>query len=465
VWSEGRVPVAWKDGIITALYKGKGSKAECCNYRPITLLSVPGKVFAHVLLARMKPLLHLSRRPQQSGFTSGRSTADAILALRLLAEIHREFGRPLDVAYIDLKAAFDSVDRAALWKALKGIGTSAFILNLVQELYTNTTSRVRVGDEFSPTISTTSGVRQGCVLAPDLFCHAIDWLMSRVNSSGGIGIHVGKSKFDDLDYADDGALLPSDRASTAALLQRFDDEARNLGLHVSWAKTKIQNIGSGGALPALSVGTNTVESVNDFIYLGSKISSDGRSTPEVMRRIALAASAMNQLGRVWKQSHLLLTTKLRLYESCVLSILLYCSETWTLLKADIDRLQAFHMRCLRRILGVRWQDHITNAEVKVRTRSEDIDPRIRYRRLSLFGHVARMPAGVPAHDALQSALGIRCGSIPDPTWKRPRGRPRLTWVEQLKGDLGGLGLREAWDLALNREGWRGFATSRCCSGV
>ena len=88
------------------------------------------------------------------------------------------------------------------------------------------------------------------------------------------------------------------------------------------------------------MGTNTVESVNDFIYLGSKISSDGRSTPEVMRRIALAASAMNQLGRVWKQSHLLLTTKLRLYESCVLSILLYCSETWTLLKADIDHLQA-----------------------------------------------------------------------------------------------------------------------------
>ena len=98
VWSEGRVPAAWKDGIITALYKGKGSKAECCNYRPITLLSVSGKVFAHVLLARMKPLLLSSLRPQQSGFTSGRSTADAILSLRLLVEIPREFGRPLDVA-------------------------------------------------------------------------------------------------------------------------------------------------------------------------------------------------------------------------------------------------------------------------------------------------------------------------------------------------------------------------------
>ena len=123
---------------------------------------------------------------------------------------------------------------------------------------------------------------------------------------------------------------------------------------------------------------------------------------------------MNQLDKVWKQGHLLLTTKLRLYESCVLSILLYFSETWTLLKAATNRLQAFHMRCLRRILGVRWQDHVTNLEVKACSRSEDIALRIKRRRLALFGHVARMPAGVPAHDALQSALGIRCGSIPDP---------------------------------------------------
>ena len=69
-----------------SLYKDKGKKSECCNYRPITLLSVPGKVFAHVLLARIEPLLVSRRRPQQSGFTAGRSTADAILALRLLSE-------------------------------------------------------------------------------------------------------------------------------------------------------------------------------------------------------------------------------------------------------------------------------------------------------------------------------------------------------------------------------------------
>ena len=204
--------------------------------------------------------------------------------------------------------------------------------------------RVHIGEEFSPVISTTSGVRQGCVLAPDLFCRAIDWLMSRVKLGGNLGIHVEQNMFDDLDYADDGTLLPSDRTLMTALLQRFDEKAGHLGLHVSWAKTKIQNVCHGDACPAISVGANAVDSVNEFIYLGSKVTTDGHSEPEVLRRIVLAASAMNQLGRVWRQRNQSLVTKLRLYESCVLSGLLYCAETWTLLKADVNRLQAFHMR-------------------------------------------------------------------------------------------------------------------------
>ena len=113
-------------------------------------------------------------------------------------------------------------------------------------------------------------------------------------------------------------------------------------------------------------------------------------------------------------------------------------EIW--LKADVNRLQAFHMRSLQHILGIRWFDHVTNVEVKDRTRLEDIESRIRRRRLALFGHVARMPLGVPAHDAFWTALGVRCGSAPDPGWKRPRRRPSTSWAEQLRRDLDGTGL-------------------------
>jgi len=80
VWKTGLVPDAeWREGIIVSLYKGKGPRNKCGSYRPIALLSFPGKVFVNVLLARLQALLTARRRPQQSGFTPGRSTIDAIL--------------------------------------------------------------------------------------------------------------------------------------------------------------------------------------------------------------------------------------------------------------------------------------------------------------------------------------------------------------------------------------------------
>jgi len=99
---------------------------------------------------------------------------DVILALRLLAELHRNFNRQLDVAYIDIKSALDSVDRVALWKALRGSGMPPILLQLIRDLHTGTTARVRTSQGMSDVFYTTLGVRQGCILAPAFFCCAID---------------------------------------------------------------------------------------------------------------------------------------------------------------------------------------------------------------------------------------------------------------------------------------------------
>jgi len=104
VWITSRVPAEWRRRIIISLYKEKGPQSECGSYKPITLLSVPRKVFADVLLSRVKPLLIDERRPQQSGFTPGWSTSDAVLALRLLSDLHRDISRSLYDAYVDLKS-------------------------------------------------------------------------------------------------------------------------------------------------------------------------------------------------------------------------------------------------------------------------------------------------------------------------------------------------------------------------
>ena len=88
------------------------------------------------------------------------------------------------------------------------------------------------------------------------------------------------------------------------------------------------------------------------MYLGSQLSSLDGSRSEQHRRIGIAASTIRRLSRVWRQSHLSLATRLRLYMSLVVPVLLYASETWTITKHDLARLQAFHMGCQRRILGI-----------------------------------------------------------------------------------------------------------------
>jgi len=131
-------------------------------------------------------------------------------------------------------------------------------------------------------------------------------------------------------------------------------------------------------------------------------------------------------------------TKMRLNKSLVISVLLYSSETWSLTKADERRLEAFHMNCQRRILGIRWFYFVTNASVTSQTGEEDMASRIRRRRLSFSGHVRRLPKATPAHSALRLAVDTRAGYRTDniSEWKRRRGRPCRAWMQQIEEDSG-----------------------------
>ena len=124
--------------------------------------------------------------------------------------------------------------------------------------------------------------------------------------------------------------------------------------------------------------------MDKIVYLGSTVCSADGSRSEQMRRIGLAAANMNNLTCIWNQARLSLATKLRLYMTLIIPILLYASETWTINKVDLDRLQAFHMRCQRRILGVRWFDKIKNVTISSRTGLSPIGDMLHDRRHSLL---------------------------------------------------------------------------------
>ena len=128
--------------------------------------------------------------------------------------------------------------------------------------------------------------------------------------------------------------------------------------NISWPKTKLQNIGSGHKPPDISVDGNIVESVNSFVYLGSLQSSDGQCRPDLTRRIGLSCAVITSLKRIWRDKRLTLDNKLRIYKTLVLSVLLYAADTWTLLSANVRTLDAFHQKCMRQLLGIRWYDRV-----------------------------------------------------------------------------------------------------------
>lgn len=170
------------------------------------------------------------RRPEQSGYTPNRSSVDRIATLLTLLQTRREYNRPLWIAYVDLKAAFDSVDRSALWLLLTKLGIPTKIISLMKNLYTDTFSCVRVDGQLSDWFEVKSDVRQSCMLAPDLFLAPMDWVLERTVHRGMFGVTLGDEIFTDLDFADDVALLVETLDVLNLALETMHHEANHLGL-------------------------------------------------------------------------------------------------------------------------------------------------------------------------------------------------------------------------------------------
>ena len=159
-----------------------------------------GKVFAQIILDRVRHHLLEHQRPEQSGFTPKRSTIDCIIALRVLTECRREFQQGLLEAYVDLCKAFDSVNRVPS-------GGFLVFVDLMSVLHSGTESAVRCGGTISDLFPVVTGVRQGCVLAPTLFSSCMDWILGRMSERSSCGASVGNVKISDLDIADDDNVI------------------------------------------------------------------------------------------------------------------------------------------------------------------------------------------------------------------------------------------------------------------
>ena len=326
IWEEDQIPEAWKTGLIFKLPK-KGDLGDCNNWRGITLLSLTSKIFSRIVLSRLTSALEKDLRPQQAGFRPGRSCSDHIFTLRQILEQSKEWNTPLYINFIDLEKAFDSIHRESLWKILRHYGVPAKLVQVIAMLYSDFKSQVICDSELTEAFNVSTGVKQGCILSPFLFILAMDWIMKNSTDGERRGIKwtmtmTATTTLEDLDFADDIALLSHRHQDMQEKTDAMATTAGNLGLKVSTKKTKGMRM-NARVQENIKLNGDEIEEVDDFTYLGSKMSNTGDGEVEIRARLAKASQAFASLRSTWKARNIRLKTKLRIFKSNVISTLLY----------------------------------------------------------------------------------------------------------------------------------------------
>lgn len=441
IWENGEWPDEWTQSIFIPLPK-KGDKKQCTNYRTIALVSHASKVLLKIILERIRNKTEEEIADEQAGFRKGRGTRDQIANLRIIMQKTREHQQSLFMCFIDFKKAFDSILHHSLWITMMDMGYPMHLINLIRRLYEKQLAKVRAAGTQSQWFHVRKGVRQGCVLSPYLFNIVAEMVMRETLDGYGGGIQIGGRKISNLRYADDIVLLAGSELELQGLVDRLDRVSQRYGLMINIDKTK--TMGMDGVACCIKIGGKQVEQVDAFFYLGSLITEDAECAREIRTRLGRGREVMGTLKTIWKSHGIPITTKLRIWRTLVWPVAMYGCEGWTIKRSDEERINGFEMKGLRQIMRVSWMAKKTNEWVleQLGTERQMLND-IKTRKLKYFGHVMRKKGECLEKEIMQ---GTTYGA-------RARGRPRMTWIENIK-KWTGLNMSQLMRTAEERNIWR-----------
>ena len=224
-----------------------------------------------------------------------------------------------------------------------------------------------------------------------------------------------------------------------SLLLKVKVESEKFGLKLNIQKTKIM---ASVPITSWEIDEETVESVSDFIFLGSKITTDDDCSNDIKRHLLLGRKVMTNRDSIFKSKDITLPTNVRLVKAMVFPLVKYGCENWTLKKAGQRRINAFELWCWRRLLRVPWTARRSNQSVL-----KEISPGISLEgmmlklKLQYFGHLMRRV------DSLEKTLML--GGIGG---KRRRGRQRMRWLDGINDSMD-MPLSELLELVMERKPW------------
>ena len=229
------------------------------------------------------------------------------------------------------------MDHHKLWKMLQETGIPDHLTCLLRNLYTGQKATVRTGHGTTDWFQIGKGVRQGYILSPCLFNLYAEYIMRNAGlEETQAGIKIAGRHINNLRYADDTTLMAESEEELKSLLMKVKVESKKVGLKLNIQKSKIM------ASHPITSWQIDGETVIDFILGASKITADGDCSHEIIHFL-LGRKVMTNLGSLLKSRNITWPTKIHLVKALVFPLVMYGCESWTIKKAEHQRIDAFEL--------------------------------------------------------------------------------------------------------------------------